>query len=168
MDDEGVPVAGAAAAASSIAATRVELPDGRFYIGQVNAAGQPHGQGMLIHSEMRFEGEFAGGKRNGLCAAWVTLGGDEDAELFECGRWKDDILVDKCAVPLKLMPEGRWLHATGQTAAEATSLHRASVALAPLLIFLAARRASVQPNSPRSLILTIPLCWTMDRISWGT
>lgn len=58
----------------------------------------------------RYEGQWAAGKRSGLGAEW-----NKDDNLSECGRWADGKLVERCAVPLRLIPEGKFLSEAGQS-----------------------------------------------------
>ena len=57
-----------------------------------------------------FEGEYAADKRNGLGACW-----DDDGRFIACGRWSKDKFVEDCAVPLRCLPEKKYLSAAGQS-----------------------------------------------------
>lgn len=72
------------------------------------------GLGMYCWKDgARFEGELVANFR-GLGARW-----DKEGKLDRCGRWEDTKLVESRAVPLRLLPEGKYLSAAGQSAATA-------------------------------------------------
>lgn len=108
------------------------------YSGQL-VNGQAHGRGKLTDSDgSSYEGEWKEGKRQGL-GVWRSAGGAQtyegqweadqkhglgavlakDGVFSHCARWENGDGGDCCAVPLRLLPEGKWLSAAGQLAAAA-------------------------------------------------
>lgn len=64
-----------------------------------------------------YEGEWSQGKRAGLGALW-----DSQGKLDECGQRTDGKFVDSCAVPMRLIPQGKLLSAAGQFACTFTAM----------------------------------------------
>lgn len=57
----------------------------------------------------RYEGEFEDGVIHGLGAMWNNKG-----RLIQCGSWDCDELMKSCAVPMRLIPVGKFLSTHGQ------------------------------------------------------
>lgn len=56
-----------------------------------------------------YEGEFSRGHQSGLGAKWDRYG-----KLAQCGRWAMNELERACAVPLRFLPQGKYLRGAGQ------------------------------------------------------
>lgn len=64
----------------------------------------------------QYEGEWAADHRAGLGARW-----SKDGKLTHCGRWDESKLMESCAVPLRLIPDGSRLSDAGQSDASSAS-----------------------------------------------
>ena len=72
--------------------------------------GRRQGLGVLTLFDGRvFEGEWAGGKLNGLGVEW-----SKDGKVAHCGRWAHDKLIEASGVPPSKLPVGASLSAAGQ------------------------------------------------------
>lgn len=66
---------------------RLELEQGIFYEGEVNACGKPHGKGVLSdESGEIYDGNFVNGRRWGYGIEYDTYGYPSYA-----GEWQDDV-----------------------------------------------------------------------------
>ena len=84
--------------------------DGSRYVGSFKND-LSDGLGVYSWKDGRcIEGEFASGKRSGLGACW-----DKDGELKLCGLWSEDVFVENRLVPLRCLPEKRYLSGAGQS-----------------------------------------------------
>lgn len=106
--------------------------------------GLHEGLGSLSQSMARFEGEWVASKRHGVGAVW-----NDEGTLIQCGRWVRDMFIRSVCMPLRMLPEGKFLGQAGPFVCDA--LGRFNVVFSSLMLI-----SSVDCSSPQLSIALSP------------